>query len=33
LLSQALNRRVCSDLSADEPITWLHLGEVVQVER
>ncbi len=33
LLSQAINRRICKDLSSDEPITWQHLGEVVQVER
>ncbi|PKL48327.1 MAG: N-acetylneuraminate synthase [Candidatus Riflebacteria bacterium HGW-Riflebacteria-2] len=31
LLHQAINRRVCQGLSADEPVTWQHLGEVVQV--
>jgi len=32
LLNQALNRRVCRAVSQDEPITWQHLGEVVNLE-
>jgi len=32
MLQQAVNRRVCKSLRADEPITWQHLGEVVKVE-
>lgn len=32
LLAQAIYRRVCKDLCADEPITWNHLGEVVRIE-
>ncbi len=32
LLNHALNRRVCKAVSQDEPITWQHLGEVVNLE-
>ncbi len=32
LLLQALHRRLLVGLSADEPITWQHLGEVVKIE-
>ena len=32
LLPQALNRRLTAGLAADEPITWQHLGEVVDLE-
>lgn len=32
LLPQALNRRLTVSLAADEPITWQHLGEVVDLE-
>ena len=29
LLPQAMNRRLLKDIAADEPLTWQHLGEVV----
>ena len=32
LLPQALHRRILASLAADEPITWQHLGEVVELE-
>ena len=31
LLPQAMNRRLLKDIAADEPLTWQHLGEVVDL--